>query len=497
MKKIAYFIVFTLLFAGCTNLDETLYDKISGDDYPENDNQVANLTVEAYAKLQNLADDGGWWFLAQEISSDEMCCPTRDTDWDDGGKWRTVHQQSWGSSNDFEAVNNMWSCLWSGVTTCNQILDRFDQMEETESVLKKKAEMETFRSFFYYLLIDNFGDIPYLTSTVDAPEQPEKVKREVIYENLINTVTDNLTHLGTASTTKSMVTKYVGYAILAKLYLNAEVYTGSANWQMAEKYCDSLIESGAFTFGTDINAPFVTDNDANSEIIFSIPYDESTFQGFRFHMRSIHYQSKYTFNMTDEPWNGFATLEAFYDSYEDTDLRKQDWFLMGQQYYYNSTDLVYDALTGSPLIFTKNIPALYLDASYNRDIIRSSGARPRKYEIKAGAKENLSNDFVIFRITDFYLMRAEAKIRQGKNGDEEINMVRNRAGVNNISGATIEDLLAERGREMFSEGHRRQDLIRCGQWNKAWWEKPERTGTDIFPIPKWACDENPNLLTNL
>jgi hypothetical protein len=119
--------------------------------------------------------------------------------------------------------------------------------------------------------------------------------------------------------------------------------------------------------------------------------------------------------------------------------------------------------------------------------------------IKIGAKENLSNDFPLFRITDFYLIRAELKIRLGGNGDEEINLVRTRAGVGPWSGATLDQLLAERGRELFCEGHRRQDMIRFGKFGMAKWEKPspDAAGKNIFPIPKWATDANPNLLINL
>ncbi|MBE0641113.1 MAG: RagB/SusD family nutrient uptake outer membrane protein, partial [Bacteroidales bacterium] len=101
----------------------------------------------------------------------------------------------------------------------------------------------------------------------------------------------------------------------------------------------------------------------------------------------------------------------------------------------------------------------------------------------------------LFRISDFYLMKAETEIRQGNSGDEWINPIRQRAGVSAWSGATLEQLLSERGRELYLEGHRRQDLIRFGKWENAWWEKdastPERR---TFPIPKWATDANPNLL---
>jgi hypothetical protein len=124
-----------------------------------------------------------------------------------------------------------------------------------------------------------------------------------------------------------------------------------------------------------------------------------------------------------------------------------------------------------------------------------TGARLGKYEIALGAKENLSNDFPLFRLTDFYLMKAEAEIRLGNNGDNYINPIRTRAGVSTWSGAGLDSLLAERGRELFCEGHRRQDLIRYSKWTQSWWKKDAHApGLETFPIPKWATDVNSNLL---
>jgi len=102
----------------CTKLDEKVYDKIPGTLYPETPEQVASLSVVDYQKLQDMADDNGWWFLAQEISSDELCGPTRGADWYDGGKWLNMHRHTW--TNDDEGVNRMWSLFWTGITTCNQ-----------------------------------------------------------------------------------------------------------------------------------------------------------------------------------------------------------------------------------------------------------------------------------------------------------------------------------------------------------------------------------------
>jgi hypothetical protein len=167
------------------------------------------------------------------------------------------------------------------------------------------------------------------------------------------------------------------------------------------------------------------------------------------------------------------------------------------QYDINGSEII-DGETGEPLDIDPYLPALIMDATnFTPTQIRTTGARIGKYEIKMGAKENLSNDFPLFRLTDFYLMKAEVLIRSGGNGDEWINPIRERAGVATFSGATLDDLLAERGRELYCEGHRRQDLIRFGKYENAWWEKqahgPERR---VFPIPKWATDANPNLLLN-
>ena len=97
-------------------------------------------------------------------------------------------------------------------------------------------------------------------------------------------------------------------------------------------------------------------------------------------------------------------------------------------------------------------------------------------------------------MANILLMKAECMIRQGGNGDQYVNMIRERADVGNLTNVDLETLLAERGREMFYEGHRRQDLIRFGEFNKAWWEKdassPDR---NTFPIPQWVLDSNPNL----
>lgn len=493
MKKTILYSLIILVGFGCTKLDETLYDKIPGDLYPENEDQVAALPANAYAQLQPMADDEGWWFLAQEISGDGLCGPTRGADWYDGGKWVNVHKQDW--SNDDESVNRMWDKFWVGITTCNQILDILRGLTPTDFIDSKISEVEVVRSLYYYMLMDNYGDAPYLTTAIGNPEQPYKITRKAIYDSLVATVERALPHLK-AINNSYLATRYMGFAMLTKLYLNAEVYSGTAQWEKAGQYCDSVL-AGPYNLESDLLAPFVTENQNSSEIIFAIPYDENDFKGFRLHMRTLHYQHNLKYNMNVGPWNGFAIVPTFFDTYDTNDLRRAGYNMWGKQYD-SEGNVIIDGETQTPLDIDPYLPALQMNATNNTPTeIRMSGARIQKYEIKMGAKENLSNDFPLFRLTDFYLVKAEVEIRLNGagSGDEWVNPIRERAGVEPWTGANLEQLLAERGRELYCEGHRRQDLIRYGKFTDEWWEKPARDASvEIFPIPKWATDANPNLL---
>ena len=287
--------------------------------------QMVQFSIGAYSKLKPVADDAGWWFLAQETSSDELCAPTRGPDWDDGGKWRNMYRHTW--TNDDEGVNRMWSAFWNGITSCNQELDTINELPQNPSLLSKIKEIQVLRSYYYYLLIDNYGDAPYLTSAKNAPAMPFKIKRAAIFDSLVSTIKSALPQLKKQDL-KYMATKYMGFALLAKLYLNAEIYTGTAHWDDAKIYCDSVI-AGPYNMESDFLAPFKTNNQDSKEIIFSIPYDENNFQGFRLHMRTLHFQHNLRFYMPVGPWNGFAIVPTFFDTYELTDKRREGYNFFG------------------------------------------------------------------------------------------------------------------------------------------------------------------------
>lgn len=441
-----------------------------------------------YAPMREFLDNGGWWF-AQELTTDEMVGPTRASDWDDGGKWRVLHTHEW--DNNTEAINNMWSRFYTGVAEANKFIEKQLPLAGDSIVDAGIAKGKILRAYYYYLLIDNYGDVPYVTQYLGAPSLPEKAERAAIYDSLVADIEASVLKIS-SSTSKTAVTPAMAYSLLAKLYLNAEVYSGNAEWAKAEEACDKVIALGQYALDGDPLAPFVTNNEGSGENIWVIPYDEDGYQGFNLHMRTLHYNSNLTFDMPVGPWNGFAVTEDHFNTYTDDDLRL-GYFLVGQQFASDGSPIT-DAVAEANLVFTPEIPALLMDASFTPAEIRMSGARVAKFEIKKGAKDNLSNDFPIFRYADVLLMKAEAMIRQGKNGDEFVNMVRERAGLDPWSGVTLDQVLEERGRELFWEAHRRQDLIRFGKFNQAWWEKPASTADrKIFPIPQWAIDANPNL----
>lgn len=490
MKRVIIILlaIITVQF-GCTKLDDVLYDRIPSDVY------TADPVLKMgpiYQPMRDFLDWSGWWF-AQEITGDGVVAPTRGGDWDDGGKWRVLHQHTW--DNNTEAINSMWSRFYNGAGQANKFIEEMVPLMGDEVVDEAVAKAKILRSYYYYLLIDNYKDVPYVIVHTGADQQPARNFRAEIFDEILEEIETNLP-LVKPSTSKTGVNRGMIFSLLAKLYLNHAVYTGTENpayWKIAEDYCDSVMALGQFSLESDALGPFKTTNQTSPENIWVIPYHEDTYQGFNLHMRTLHYNSNLTFEMVVGPWNGFAVMEDHYNTYENNDKRKEG-FLVGQQYTFAGAPIIDQGAGGVPLVLNPFIPSLVMGEGNTPVEIRNSGARVVKFEVRRGAKANLSNHFPIFRYADVLLMKAEARIRQGLDGDDWVNEVRERAGVSDWDNVDLEDLLAERGREMFWEGHRRQDLIRFGKFNQAWWEKDISTpDRNTFPIPQWAIDTNPKL----
>jgi len=165
-------------------------------------------------------------------------------------------------------------------------------------------------------------------------------------------------------------------------------------------------------------------------------------------------------------------------------------FLTGPQYSAEDKDQMLETRKGLPLIFTPEVP---LNGANERQGIRVVKYEPDlTMEIGQGVQ---GNDRVIFRYADVILMKAEAQIRKNGAGagDNAFNQLRNKRGVSEMTNVTLDNILDERMREFYWEGHRRTDQIRFGTWDDAWHEHPAKDGTDVFPVPASAAASNPNL----
>lgn len=530
---------FITIFNACTDLTDNVSDQVTGENFFQTPEEFASAVGDAYSPLAIWGSHNGF-ASTHEVSSDEIVIPQRGQDWFDGGVWLRQHRHTWRS--DEPHINNAWQDLYRGVNNANRVLFQFESAVESGTADPEQAaifipELKFMRAFYYYWLLDTFGNVPIVTSFesgAEAPSQPSsdfaEGRQEVFnfVEQEILSIVDSLST--DVQATYGRANQYVAHFLLAKLYLNSEVYTGTPRWSDALDHLNTIIDSGNYTLTGNYRDNFVTNNQDSPELIFAVPYDKVFLQGFNIHHMSLHYGSQGTFLLQEQPWNGYATLEEFYNSYIDpqenpgpqgtvigldgaetqgtADARLTN-FLAGPQFTADGERVMDAAVTsadpdGEPLTFTPEINELEPNA------IRQSGARVGKWEIELGATSNLSNDFSVFRYADVLLMKAEALLRDPSLQDplspvDYVNMVRTRAGVDEFSGPlTPELLLAERGRELFYELWRRQDLIRfessegnATRFNDEWWEKNSSEETrNVFPIPRDQLEANTNLVQN-
>jgi hypothetical protein len=536
-KKGSILGVATLAFTfSCTDLEEELFNTVTPDNfYKTNDEIIAGLGA-AYTSFGGIGNHSGLW-STNELASDELIVATKGGDWDDGGVLRQLHLHNWVPDNGF--FNNTWTFLYGGINTSNRVIAQFEELEAGGSEINANyyAELRGIRALYYYWILDAFGRGPLAIDFLDL-EVKGAVTRTELYNFVLselNGIIDLLPVEKDASTYGRM-TKWVALALRSKLYLNAQVYTGTARWAEAAADAKAIIDGGKYSLEPLYSDNFAIDNGASLENIFVFPYDKVYAGGFNWPMMTLHYASQSQFEFQEQPWNGYAVVEEFYNSYSDPvtnpgpqgpvwlglavdanddkipdtegtlDERLSN-FLVGPMYYANGSKVLDPAFEGEsapqpdpdgePLNFTPRINQLTPNSW------RQGGARIGKYEYETKGTNSMSNDFVIFRFSDVLLTRAEALWRLDPASAEAltlVNQVRTRAEVDPFAILTEDNLLAERGREMFAEMTRRQDLIRFGKFGDAWGFKPARASSmttfSVFPIPKTQLDANNKLTQN-
>lgn len=479
-----------MTMGSCWELEQEVLTGITQEQLEKNvtPELIEVLKQSAYsAVVSNWGGHDGLYSII-EVSSDELAIPQKGADWEDGGIWLRTHRHNWISTDG--PYNNAWQYAFRVVGECNLLLQQYPDVEELG------AELRTLRALAYLWLIDNFGNVPIIRET-DRGGSPAQNTRAQVFQFIETSILENVDKLPKANK-KTNLNYWTAHMILAKLYLNAEVYTGTAKWADAERILDVIINEGPYSLAPNFFANFASNNDNSPENMFTLPYDANNAGGFNLHQMTFHYSSQQTFELQEQPWNGYTALEEFYNSYGEGDVRKGS-LRYGPQFRSDGVTPITDASAeasdpdGPAINFTPQINQLAPNA------LRQAGARINKFEVPLGAGPNLSNDFPIFRYADVLLMKAEAAWRQGKTAValQFVNQVRARANAPALSTLSADILLAERGRELFAEGHRRSDLIRFGRYNSAWWEKPaSQPFRNLFPIPQNQLQANPNLRQN-
>ncbi len=507
MGKVALLAIALLPINSCTNLDETLYNQVETENFLRNEAEVKAAVGAAYTQLYGLMNHGSY-FSTQEVNSNEVLIPQRGNDWFDGGQWLKTHRHTQDGGED--CYNNAWNFLYSGVNTCNRLILQVSQAVAKGNLPKATgdaydAELKGLRALFYYWLLDSFGNVPIVDKyDVAADFKPLTSSRADVYafvESQLTSISPLLPQQA-GGAFYGRFTYYACQSLLAKLYLNAAVYTGTAQWQKAFDAAENVVGSGKFSAAGSYRENFVTQNQASPEMILAIPYDKVFARGFNLPQMTLHYSSQKTFNLQEQPWNGYCTATDFYNSYESNDVRKSNNFLAGPQFAADGITRLQDGSAeatdpdGAPLTFTPEINQL------EPGCFRQAGARIGKYEFAAGATSNLSNDFPILRFSDIWLVKAEAEARLSSNWDlaiPYIDVIRVRARLSAWTGAlTADDFLAERSREVFYEGWRRQDLIRFGVFGqkRGLRDNDSDANKALWPIPKNQINSNPKLSQN-
>jgi len=511
MKKITILLGAVAIFASCTKLDETVYDQIPSGEYFKTEEQVKGTLTTIYDEIRGdwngkgyMGADRGWYDL-NEISSDECMLPVRDggSAWQDGGVWLQMYRHEWTPTHPF--IEQTWNWLYRAISQCNQAIELLEEKKANPQFI---AEAKVLRAQFYYMLMDGWGNVPIVTSTKTSVSDVAQSTRAQVFEFVEKELKENVSNLSENKSLYGRFTKGAGFAVMAKVYLNAQVYTGTAKWAEASAACDSIIGlgyslvPGSQYFDNGANGLFGDVCNSN-EVIYAISVDATKNPRNIVGIRSLRFEhgQALTFGKVST-WGGSTAHRDFIEKFQNGDIRKNQWVSEARD---RSGSIVQKGASsgGGDLIYNIDIPDIENAGNFD-------GLRNIKFNITAGYTAegigeinggSANNDFPVYRFADILLVKAEALVRSGGSlGDAAmyLNMVRNRAGLADYPGVvTLEEIYDERGRELCWEGLRRQDMIRFGKFTQAHDFAPASDSHfQLFPIAPNTLANNSRLQQN-
>jgi hypothetical protein len=521
MKKKLFYIAFAFLFvsslfiSSCTDLEEIPQDKVTSDVLLQDPTLIPNLVAPALGKLRNVFHRESFWGF-QEANSDELMFPTRGTDWYDGGVWQQQWLHTWTPIHKWDA--NTWNSINPAIAAANFGISVLGKDEDVTTEVKEYRSMLRFlRDFYMYCLIDLYGVSPYRDPySTDYTTFPVYMKRTDAFYFIVNDLKVILDQMPERENAQYGVpNRDACRMFLAKMYLNKEVYVGQAAWDSCLIYLNQIIDPGNYQLADNYFGMFGPDNhlnfrEAGDEAIFVTEMADD--QDYGVDDRCAWVKQTFHYNqhlMGDYPlnWNGCIAPKGYLEECwlngtdTATDVRWVDstiypvmavvnGFNYGQQYDINGVALT--TRGGDPLIFTYECP---LDGAIEEQGVRVLKYAPRNNPVNIARDPN---DFIIWRYADALLMKAECLARQGNMTDALIvvNEVRAKRKAPLLASMELMDILDERGRELYWEGHRRQDMIRFGTFLLPKQDK-EYTSPEtakLIPLPQDAIEASEGLL---
>lgn len=506
VKVLALFFLAPLVgsLPGCTDLEESPLSSITPENFYKNEAEVLGGLASVYAQLRNIfpgAGDPGYWSLS-EVSTDEIIVPTRGGDWGDNGRWIELHNQTWTASSaaGLTFINDSWVQAFRGVTRANVVLAALENVTiANEAVVA--AELRTLRALYYYKLMDLFGGVPIVETTEVMPRvQNTRAEVFAFIEAELNAARLVLPASWPAEMHGRM-TAGAADAILASMYLNARVFTGTvttaglqpgaARFADAIIAADRILNSGTYSLAADQRSNFRYDNHLSPENILVAKFINDPDLGFHLIQTSLHYNQ-----FSTSPWNGFSMVADTYAQFDVDDQRREAFLVGPQNHVETGLPITERAPSTARLVYTTTIND-QLDARENE------GIRFYKWPADPGhAQQGNGNDFAYFRLGEILLIKAEALFETGNSPGALLllNQLRARVFEPDEPLLTVDRdvILRERLFELAVEGKRRQDLIRHGKFTAPWQFKAVATAPYrvLFPIPQTQLDANPLLVQN-
>ncbi len=446
--------------------------------------------------------DGGFSnYLRQMYSMQVLTTDEAVIAWADAGL-PEMHSMTWNASNPFVAA--IYYRIFNVIAVSNEFIkNTTDEKLSSNGIAGNdlteakymRAEARFLRAQSYYHALDLFGNVPYVTETTDIINTPPpRIVRAELFKYVESELLACANELKDARTNEyGRADKAAAWALLARLYLNAQVYTGTARYTDCITYCNKVISAG-YALKTNYASLFMADNNvSNPEVILSVNYDGTSTRTYGGSTFMVHAAvggsmpaSQFGIN---GGWGGLRTTKAFVNLFTPNDQRG-NFYTNGQNLEINNVSTFTD---GYAFIKYKNIKF-------------SNGA----------PGSDASGDFVdadipLYRLADIYLMYGESVARGGSGGSTAtalgyVNALRTRAGANTVGSINTDFFLDERARELSWEATRRTDLIRYGKFTSSSYLWPWKGGVkdgkavedyrNLFPIPANDIVANPNLIQN-